>query len=114
MWLATSLLLTTNKLHLANFLSNSSIFTLFTFMDIRRLQGGIAINILLFDELLDSSLDQKGAELVIDILKDRVDNYNEGVYIISHRSEALKAADNDVIYLEKKNGFTRKVEHAQI
>ena len=83
-------------------------------MDIRRLQGGIAINILLFDELLDSSLDQKGAELVIDILKDRVDNYNEGVYIISHRSEALKAADNDVIYLEKKNGFTRKVEHAQI
>jgi DNA repair exonuclease SbcCD ATPase subunit len=87
---------------------------LFTFMDIRRLQGGVAINILLFDELLDSSLDQKGAELVIDILKDRVDNYNEGVYIISHRSEALKAADNDVIYLEKKNGFTRKVEHAQI
>ena len=79
---------------------------LFTFMDIRRLQGNTAINIAFYDEVLDTSIDDKGIEMFLKILNDRVDKYNESCYIISHKSTAIKASTNDVVFLEKKNGFT--------
>jgi ABC-type Mn2+/Zn2+ transport system ATPase subunit len=79
-------------------------------MDIRRLQGDIAYNLVMFDELLDSSLDEKGVELVLNIIKERVETYNESIYIISHRKESVKAATGDVVVLEKKNGITTRVD----
>ena len=83
---------------------------LFTFMDMRRLQGDIAYNIVIFDELLDSSLDERGVELVLNIIKERIDTYSESIYIISHRKESVKAATGDVVILEKKNGITTRVD----
>jgi ABC-type lipoprotein export system ATPase subunit len=63
----------------------------------------------MFDELFDSSLDEKGIELVLDILKERVDNYNEAIYIISHRKESKKyCIGGEIVYLEKKNGITTR------
>ena len=79
-------------------------------MDMRRLQGDIAYNIVMFDELLDSSLDEKGVELVLDIIKERIETYSESIYIISHRKESVKAATGDVVVLEKKNGITTRVD----
>jgi DNA repair exonuclease SbcCD ATPase subunit len=84
---------------------------LFTFMDIRRLQGDVSLNISFYDEILDTSLDDKGIELFIEIIKNRIEKYNEAAYIISHKMEAIKSATNDVIYLEKKNGFTRRIDY---
>ena len=52
---------------------NIDLACLFTFMDIRRMQGDVSYNLVMFDELLDSSLDEKGVELVLSILKERVD-----------------------------------------
>ena len=92
---------------------NIDLAILFTFMDMRRLQGDVAYNLVMFDELLDSSLDEKGVELVLNILKDRIENYNESIYIISHRKESVKAATGDVIMLEKKNGITTRVDLLQ-
>jgi DNA repair exonuclease SbcCD ATPase subunit len=86
---------------------------LFTFMDIRRLQGDVSFNISLYDELLDSSLDAKGVELVVNILKERVEKYYECIYIISHRKESTKLATGDVIYLQKNNGITTRVDFNQ-
>lgn len=83
---------------------------LFAFMDIRRLQGDVAYNVCLFDELLDSSFDEKGVELVLDALKERSDLYSECCYIISHRKESIKAATGEIIYLEKYNGLTQRME----
>ena len=54
----------------------------------------------MFDELLDSSLDEKGVELVLNIIKERVDKHNESIYVISHRKESVKAASGEVIILE--------------
>ena len=79
-------------------------------MDIRRLQGDVAFNFSIYDELFDSSLDERGVELVIDILKDRIDTYNECVMVISHRKESVKLATGEIIYLEKQNGMTTRVE----
>jgi len=80
---------------------------IFTFQDIRRAQANVWLNLSVFDELLDSSLDEKGIELVLDIIRDRVEKYQEAVYIISHRKESMKyCTSGEIIYLEKKNGIT--------
>jgi DNA repair exonuclease SbcCD ATPase subunit len=93
---------------------NIDLACLFAFMDIRRLQGDVAFNFSMYDELFDSSLDEKGVDLVTTILRERVEKYNECVYVISHRKESVKAATGEVIYLEKTNGITRKVEYREI
>ena len=90
---------------------NIDLACLFTFMDIRRLQGDVAFNFSIYDELFDSSLDERGVELVINILKERVDKYNESIMVISHRKESIKTATGDVIFLEKSNGITRRVDY---
>lgn len=84
---------------------------LFTFMDMRRLQGDVIYNISIYDELFDSSLDEKGVELITNILKERVTKHNECVIIISHRKESVQYATGDVIFLEKQNGITQKIEY---
>ena len=93
---------------------NIDLACLFAFMDIRRLQGDVAFNFSMYDELFDSSLDEKGVDLVTNILRERVDKYNECVYVISHRKESVKAATGEVIFLEKNNGITRRVQFTEI
>ena len=83
-------------------------------MDIRRLQADVQLNLSFYDEVLDTSLDDKGVELFLDILKERTEKYKECVYIISHKKSAIKRATNEVIYLEKKNGFTFLVNYDNI
>jgi len=90
---------------------NIDLDCLFAFMDIRRLQGDVAFNFSVYDELFDSSLDEKGVDLVIDILKERVEKYNECIMVISHRKESTKIALGEVIYLEKRGGITKRVEY---
>lgn len=92
---------------------NIDLACLFTFMDIRRLQGDVSFNFSMYDELFDSSLDEKGVELVIDILKERVEKYKECALVISHRKESIKAATGEIIFLEKINGITRRVNYVE-
>jgi len=83
---------------------------LFTFSDLRRMQGGVQYNIAIYDELFDSSFDERGIELVTAILKERVEELNECNIVISHRKESIKAATGDIIFLEKEGGITRRVK----
>jgi len=92
---------------------NIDLACLFTFMDIRRLQGDVSFNFSIYDELFDSSLDERGVELVINILRERVEKYNESIMVISHRKESIKAATGDIIFLEKSNGITRRVDYKE-
>ena len=86
---------------------------LFAFSDIRRLQGGVSYNIAIYDELFDSSFDDKGIELITEILRERVESLDECTIVISHRKESLKAVTGDIIFLEKENGITRRVEYSE-
>lgn len=94
---------------------NIDLACLFTFMDIRRLQGDVCFNVSIYDELFDSSLDEKGVDLVIDILKERLEKYNECMYVISHRKESVnfttkaEITSGDIIFLQKDNGITTRV-----
>jgi DNA repair exonuclease SbcCD ATPase subunit len=85
---------------------------LFTFSDLRRMQGGVQYNIAFYDELFDSSFDDKGIELIVDLLKERSEQFKECIYVISHRPESLKAVTGEVIYLEKQSGITKRVDFA--
>lgn len=96
---------------------NIDLACLFTFMDIRRLQGDVSFNVSMYDELFDSSLDEKGVDLVINILKERLEKYNECMYVISHRKESVnfttqaEIRDGDIIFLKKENGITTRIPY---
>jgi len=84
---------------------------LFAFSDIRRMQGGVSYNIAIYDELFDTSFDEKGIDLITNILKTRVETLDECSVVISHRKESVKEVTGEVIYLVKENGITRRVDY---
>ena len=77
------------------------------FQDIRRLQSDVSINLSMYDELFDSALDERGSECILSLLKERVDTNNESIYIVSHNKNTVKAGINNILFLEKSNGFTK-------
>ena len=79
---------------------------LFSFLDIRRMQGEVHFSTIFYDELLDSSLDDKGVELVLDILRERALKHKENCYIITHRGTTITEKIDNTIFLEKRNNFT--------
>ena len=78
------------------------------------MQGDVQYNISIYDELFDSSFDEKGIELVVNVLLDRVETLDECVLLISHRKESTKAATGNIIYLEKQNGVTVRKEYLEV
>ena len=92
---------------------NIDLACLFAFMDIRRLQGDVVFNFNIYDELLDSSLDEKGIEIVLDIIRERVEKYDEMVYIITHRKESDTYARGEIIMLQKEKGITTRVDNVK-
>ena len=87
---------------------------LFTFSDMRRMQGGVKYNIAIYDELFDSSFDEKGIELVTQILQERTEELDECSIVISHRKESIKAVTGEVIFIEKENGISRRVDYTDL
>jgi DNA repair exonuclease SbcCD ATPase subunit len=81
---------------------------LFMFQDILKIQSGIQFNLNIYDELFDSALDDEGSDKVLEILKNKVEKYEESIYIISHKTSTKSNIDN-VIFLEKENGVTKLV-----
>jgi DNA repair exonuclease SbcCD ATPase subunit len=79
---------------------------LFAFLDIRRMQGDVNFSTIFYDELLDSSLDDRGVALTLQILRNRQRELNESWYIITHRGTAITSKSDNVVWLEKRNGCT--------
>ena len=82
---------------------------MFTFIEMLRLQSGVIYNVQFYDELLDTSLDEAGVELVVSLLNELTQTFDYGIYIISHRKECSKLSTGDVIFLEKKQGITKRI-----
>jgi DNA repair exonuclease SbcCD ATPase subunit len=79
---------------------------LFTFQDVMRCHSGISFSLNIYDELFDCALDAKGTDKILEILKEKVNKYDESIYIVSHKSSEIANCDN-VILLEKSNGVTK-------
>ena len=77
---------------------------LFTWRDIARMKNSTNTNILVLDEIFDSSLDGQGTDDFLKILKTF---QKENVFIISHKGDIMFDKFNDVIKFEKEHNFTR-------
>lgn len=76
-----------------------------TWREVCRLQNNLAVNFLVFDEILDASLDENGAESLIELFKTLVRGGTK-VIVISHSSEKWEGGFNEIMVIDKKNGFS--------
>jgi len=82
------------------------IAVLFMFQDVLRFYSGASYSINMYDELFDSAIDEAGTDKIIEILRERIESYNESIYIVSHNKSSLKNMFDDIILLEKSKGKT--------
>lgn len=80
-----------------------------SFSDMRRKISGISSNLEFYDEIFDSAFDERGLDLLIEVLKKRIQKNNTCVYAISHRKETSKHVDGEIVSLEKENDITRRI-----
>ena len=78
---------------------------LFTWRAIAKLRNSVSTNLLIMDEVFDSSLDSTGTEEFLKILNTLVDDAN--IFIISHKGDQLYDKFHSVIKFEKVKNFSR-------
>jgi DNA repair exonuclease SbcCD ATPase subunit len=79
---------------------------LFTWREVARFKNSINTNLLIMDEVFDSSLDGFGTDDFLKIIKFVIGDAN--VFVISHK-EGLYDKFESVIRFEKVKGFSRKI-----
>ncbi len=78
---------------------------LFTWRSIAKLRNSVSTNLLVMDEVFDSSLDSSGTEEFLKILSNLTKDTN--TFIISHKGDQLIDKFNNIIKFEKHNNFSR-------
>jgi DNA repair exonuclease SbcCD ATPase subunit len=78
---------------------------LLTWREIAKMKNSLNCNLLIFDEILDSSLDGQGTETFLKILSKMKNKCS--VFIISHKSDQLIDKFDQGIQVEKKNNFSK-------
>ena len=81
---------------------------LFTWRAIAKLKNSASTNILIMDEIFDSSLDSSGTDEFLKIIKELTSDTN--IIIISHKTDQLLDKFSNVIKFEKHKNFSRIVE----
>ena len=77
---------------------------LFTWREVARVRNSVNTNLLIMDEVFDSSLDGFGTEEFLKIIRYVVKDAN--VFIISHKTELHERFDS-VLRFEKERGFSK-------
>ena len=78
---------------------------LFTWRAVSKLRNSVSTNLLIMDEVFDSSLDNTGTEEFLKILNDLTSDTN--VFIISHKGDQLYDKFHSVVKFEKHKNFSR-------
>ena len=81
---------------------------LFTWREIARLKNSVNTNLLILDEVFDSSLDFAGTDYFTRIIKFIISNTN--VFVISHKTDELVDKFDKVVKFEKVKGFSKMVD----
>jgi DNA repair exonuclease SbcCD ATPase subunit len=79
---------------------------LFTWREVARFKNSVNTNLLIMDEVFDSSLDGYGTEEFLKIIRYVIKDAN--VFVISHKS-GMEDKFESVIRFEKAKGFSRMV-----
>ena len=80
---------------------------LFTWREVAKFKNSVATNLMILDEVFDSSLDGQGTEEFLKIIRFVVKDAN--IFVISHKS-GMDDRFEDVIRFEKIKGFSRMVK----
>ena len=78
---------------------------LFTWREVARMKNSVATNLLILDEVFDSSLDSEGTNELLKILRNLGNDTN--VFVISHKGEILVDKFLRTIKFEKVNDFSK-------
>jgi DNA repair exonuclease SbcCD ATPase subunit len=77
---------------------------LFTWRQIAKMKNSVNTNLLILDEIFDSSLDNSGTDYFLSVMNALSDQSN--VFVISHKGDQLFDKFHSVIKFEKKNDFS--------
>jgi hypothetical protein len=78
---------------------------LFTWRAVSKLRNSVSTNLLIIDEIMDSSLDSAGTEEFLKIIEELTADSN--IFIISHKGDQLYDKFHSVIKFEKVKNFSR-------
>jgi energy-coupling factor transporter ATP-binding protein EcfA2 len=78
---------------------------LFTWRAVSKLRNSVSTNLLIMDEIMDSSLDATGTEEFLKIIEELTSDSN--IFIISHKGDQLFDKFHSVIRFEKVKNFSR-------
>lgn len=78
---------------------------LLTWREIAKMKNSLNCNLLIFDEILDSSLDASGTESFLKLLNKMKNKCS--IFIISHKADSLTDKFDQQMHFEKKNNFSR-------
>ena len=79
---------------------------LFTWRAVSKLRNSTSTNLLILDEVFDSSLDTVGNEYLLNILNN---NVGGNIFIISHKGDTLMDKFSNIIKFEKVKNFSQMV-----
>ena len=77
---------------------------LFTWREVARVKNSVNTNLLIMDEVFDSSLDGTGTDEFLKIIRFVIKDAN--IFVISHKESLLEKFES-VIQFEKLKGFSR-------
>jgi len=83
---------------------------LFTWREVARVMNSVNTNLLIMDEVFDSSLDGFGTDEFLKIIRFVIKDAN--IFVISHKSDLNDKFDS-VIQFDKVNGFSRMIYKEQ-
>jgi ABC-type molybdenum transport system ATPase subunit/photorepair protein PhrA len=78
---------------------------LFTWREIARMKNSVSTNLLILDEVFDSSLDNTGTDYFTKIIKYVIKDTN--VFVISHKTDELIDKFDKIITFQKIKGFSK-------
>ena len=78
---------------------------LFTWRDIAKMKNSSSTNLLILDEIFDSSLDNGGTDEFVKIIRYVIKDAH--IFLITHKSEDLNDRFDQLITFEKLNGFSK-------
>ena len=80
---------------------------MFTWREIARLKNSTNTNLLIIDEIFDSSLDATGTD---DFLKILNSLESQNIFVISHKGDVMFDKFNSIIKFEKQKNFSKMIE----
>ena len=78
---------------------------LFTWREIARMKNSVRTNLLILDEVFDSSLDGSGIEYFSKIIRYTINDAN--ILVISHKTDEMLDLFDSVLKVEKVKGFSK-------